>query len=91
MSSRVNSALVRARVCERLAFLGVELDEGENAEAEPDVDVASARSAVRVWVVHAREDAIGRAALETLDALRMCGVFAHASRVPEQRWDVHPD
>jgi acetate kinase len=60
------SALVRARVCERLAFLGVELDEAEKAEAEADADVASARSAVRVWVVHAREDAIAARAARAL-------------------------
>ena len=52
------SALVRARVCERLRFLGVELDDGLNDGAEPDADVASPGSAVRVHVVHAREDVI---------------------------------
>jgi acetate kinase len=52
------SALVRARVCERLRFLGVELDDRLNADVDPDADVAAAGSAVRVWVVHAREDVI---------------------------------
>jgi acetate kinase len=60
------SALVRARVSERLGFLGVELDEGLNAGAEPDVDVGSAGSAVRVRVVHAREDAIAARAARGL-------------------------
>jgi acetate kinase len=60
------SAFVRARVCERLGFLGVELDEGLNAGAEPDADVASAGSAVRVRVVHAREDAIAARAARAL-------------------------
>jgi acetate kinase len=60
------SASVRARVCERLAFLGVELDEALNADAAPDVDVASAGSAVRVWVVHAREDAVAARAARSL-------------------------
>jgi len=52
------SAGVRADICGRLAFLGVELDERANREARPDVDVALPGSPVRVWVVHAREDAI---------------------------------
>ena len=60
------SALVRARVCARLAFLGVELDPSANASAEPDADVAAAGSAVRVGVVRAREDVVAaRAARST--------------------------
>jgi acetate kinase len=49
---------VRADICGRLAFLGLELDERANRAARPDVDVALPGSPVRVWVVHAREDAI---------------------------------
>ena len=52
------SAGVRADICGRLAFLGVELDGRANREARPDVDVALPGSRVRVWVVHAREDAV---------------------------------
>jgi acetate kinase len=52
------SAFVRERVCGRLGFLGVEVDPDANREARPDADVATADSRVRVWVVHAREDAI---------------------------------
>jgi acetate kinase len=52
------SAFVRERVCGRLGFLGVELDPGANREARPDADVSRGGSGVRVWVVHAREDAI---------------------------------
>ncbi|MGD0272966.1 MAG: acetate/propionate family kinase [Gaiellaceae bacterium] len=50
-----NSARVRARVCERLSFLGVEIDGKLNTEVEPDADIASAGSAVRVLVIRARE------------------------------------
>jgi len=50
-----NSARVRARICERLSFLGVEIDEKLNAGAEPDTDIASEGSAVRVLVIRARE------------------------------------
>jgi acetate kinase len=52
------SAPIRAEICRRLRFLGVELDERANAAAEADADVATAGSPVRVWVVHAREDAV---------------------------------
>jgi len=51
-----NSARVRARICERLSFLGVEIDEKMNAGVEPDADIASAGSAVRVLVIRAREE-----------------------------------
>jgi acetate kinase len=61
------SALVRERVCERLAHLGVELDLDANREARPDTDVATADSRVRVGVIHAREDVIAaRAARRVL-------------------------
>jgi len=52
------SAFVRADVCRRLAFLGVELDEELNASARPDADVGATVSLVRAWVVHAREDVV---------------------------------
>ena len=51
-----HSAKVRADVCRRLAFLGVELDEAANAGAAGDADIASASSHVTVRVVVARED-----------------------------------
>jgi len=57
-----NSALVRARVCGRLGFLGVELDEraSENARA----DSVISRGHVDVHVVRAREELVAaRAAL----------------------------
>jgi acetate kinase len=60
------SAFVRERVCEQLGFLGVELDTGANREARPDVDVATGHSRVRVWIVHAREDAIAARAARAL-------------------------
>ncbi len=53
-----NSALVRARLCARLGFLGVELDDPTNAAAVPDCDVAAPSSPVRVLVIRAREDLI---------------------------------
>jgi acetate kinase len=59
------SALVRERVCGRLAFLGVELDLDRNANAEPDVTISADGSSVQVVVVLAREDVVAaRAARE---------------------------
>jgi len=61
------SASVRRNVCERLRFLGVELDAEANAAATPDVDVNTPGTAVRVVVLHAREDVVAaRAAQELL-------------------------
>lgn len=53
-----NSALVRERVCARLAFLGVELDPRANDAAEPDRDVAAGTSPARVLVIRAREELV---------------------------------
>lgn len=47
---------VRAAIVDPLAWLGIALDAERNAEAEPDTDVATADSAVRVLVIHTRED-----------------------------------
>jgi acetate kinase len=50
-----NSVRVRARVCERLSFLGVEVDEKLNSDVEPDADISAAGSKVRILVIRARE------------------------------------
>ncbi len=50
-----NSARIRARVCERLSFLGIEVDPALNDGAELDSDIATANSTVRVLVIQARE------------------------------------
>ena len=60
------SAPVRAGICARLGFLGVELDPAANEAAEPDAEVATAASAVRVVVVHAREDVVAAHAAREL-------------------------
>jgi acetate kinase len=64
------SAGVRRDVCERLRFLGVELDADANDAAVPDADIGGNESAVRVVVIRAREDIIAaRAARELLVTL----------------------
>jgi acetate kinase len=47
---------VRRLAAQRLLHLGVQLDEGANAGARPDIDVSAAGAAVRTLVVAARED-----------------------------------
>lgn len=51
-----NSAEIRARVCEHLEFLGIQLDSDANRACMPDADIASSNAAVRVLVIAARED-----------------------------------
>jgi acetate kinase len=53
-----HSAPVRQAVCRRLAFLGVQLDDDANASAEPDCDISTLGSPVRVAVVKAREELV---------------------------------
>jgi acetate kinase len=60
------SAVVRADVCGRLGFLGVELDQSANDGAVPDVDVSPPGAAVRVVVLHAREDVVAARAARAL-------------------------
>jgi acetate kinase len=55
------SAAVRGGICDRLGFLGVELDRPANERAEPDVEIQAA--GVRIVVLRAREDVV--AARET--------------------------
>jgi acetate kinase len=63
-----NSASVRASICDRLAFLGIELDKGANEGARGDVDIAASGSRARVHVVHAREELVLARAARTLVA-----------------------
>jgi acetate kinase len=51
-----HSAGVRAGVCGRLGFLGVEIDEARNLTAEPDAEIGT--GSVSVTVLHAREDVV---------------------------------
>ncbi len=60
------SALMRARVCDRLGFLGVTLDADANADAEPNAELAAPGSLVRVVVIGAREDLVAARAARAL-------------------------
>jgi acetate kinase len=61
-----NSAGVRAAVCGRLGFLGVELDQVANTSARPDADIAAPGSLVRVVLLRAREDLVAARAAGAL-------------------------
>ena len=53
-----HSSPIRQRVCERLGFLGLQLDHDANAAALADADIGAAGSSVRIVVVAAREDVV---------------------------------
>jgi acetate kinase len=50
------SAEIRKRVCEKLKYLGVELDRAANETCEPDADIATPASKARTLVIATRED-----------------------------------
>jgi acetate kinase len=51
-----NSPLLRTRMAERFAFLGVRLDEAANAKSPADTEISTPDSSVRVLIVHTEED-----------------------------------
>jgi acetate kinase len=58
---------IRARAVESLSFLGMALDAGSNASAEPDVEIGVPDALVRAFVIEAREDLeIARQVRDTL-------------------------
>jgi acetate kinase len=64
-----HSPRVRAAVCARLGFLGVELDDSANEGAEPDATISPECASPRVLVLRAREDLVAaRAARELLSS-----------------------
>ena len=50
------SAEIRKRVCEKLKYLGLELDRAANETCKPDADVAKPASTARILVIATRED-----------------------------------
>jgi acetate kinase len=61
-----NSPGVRAAICARLGFLGVELDEDRNDRAVPDAEIAKPESSIRVVVLRSREDVVAARAARAL-------------------------
>jgi acetate kinase len=50
------AAKIRRRVCEKLKYLGLELDSAANENCHPDADIATEVSTVRILVIATRED-----------------------------------
>ena len=50
------SAEIRKRVCEKLKYLGLELDRAANETCKPDADIAMPASKARILVIATRED-----------------------------------
>lgn len=51
-----NSVAVRASACEAFDFLGLKLDPQKNNASPADTDIATADSAIRVFLIHTQED-----------------------------------
>lgn len=53
-----NSSLVRKMLCERLAYLGIELDEEANSKRGEKIEISKKGSKVRVFVVPTNEELV---------------------------------
>ncbi|MDJ0509362.1 MAG: acetate kinase [Crocosphaera sp.] len=51
-----NAVLVREKVCQPFAFLGLKLDKNKNESSPVDMDIASEDSSARILVIHTEED-----------------------------------
>jgi acetate kinase len=47
---------IRKRVCEKLRYLGLQMDAAANENCQPDADIATPSSTVRILVIATRED-----------------------------------
>ena len=50
------SAEIRKRVCEKLKYLGLEMDQAANENCKPDADISMSASKARILVIATRED-----------------------------------
>ncbi len=66
-----NSAKYRKLVCEKLAFLGIKVDDAKNKVRGEEIDIATPDSKVRVFVIPTNEElVIARDTLEILNSLK---------------------
>ena len=62
-----NSAMIREKICRRLAFLGVKLDELKNRSAQGETAIHTTDSKIRIWIIPTNEELIvARAVCETI-------------------------
>ena len=64
-----HSPRVRADICSRLGFLGVQLDADANDSAEPDATISAHSASIRVEVIRTREDVVAARAVRHLLAM----------------------
>ena len=65
-----NTPLYRSYVCEKLAFLGVKIDESKNAIRGEEMEISTPDSSVKVYVIPTNEElVIARDTLEIVKAL----------------------
>ena len=65
-----NSPEYRSYVCEKLAFMGVKIDEAKNATRGEEIEISTPDSAVKVFVIPTNEElVIARDTLEIVNAL----------------------
>ena len=66
-----NNPEYRAYVCEKLAFLGIKMDETKNATRGEEIEISSPDSSVRVFVIPTNEElVIARDTLEIVENLK---------------------
>jgi len=51
-----NSAAIRAKTCEGLTCLGIQLDLEKNNQCQPDQSISHSKSNAQIWVIHTREE-----------------------------------
>ena len=66
-----NNAKYRSYVCEKLAYLGVKIDEEKNQIRGREIDIATPDSSIRVYIIPTNEElVIARDTLEILNGLK---------------------
>jgi acetate kinase len=59
-----NSGLVRKRVCERLSFLSIKIDEQKNLNPQNEIAIQTTDSTAEIWVIPTNEELVVARAVE---------------------------
>ena len=66
-----NNPLYRSYLCEKLAFLGVKIDEEKNKIRGEEIEISTPDSSVRVFVIPTNEElVIARDTLEIVESMK---------------------